>query len=89
MPVKKKPRKKRNYKKEYANYHSKPKAKKQRARNNKANRDAGTYGNGDGKDIAHKNNRTTDNSKKNLEKQSPSKNRSFKRTASAKRKKKK
>jgi len=78
MAAKKSPKKrKRNYKKEYANYHSKPKAKKQRARNNKANRDAGTYGNGDGKDIAHK-----------LKKQSPSKNRSFSRTKTAKRKKK-
>ena len=73
--------------KEYDNYHSKPAAKKQRARNNKANRKAGTYGNGDGKDVAHKNNRTTDNSSKNLSKQSPSKNRSFKRTATAGRKK--
>ena len=80
--------KKRNYKKEYKNYHSSTKAKRQRARNNKANRKAGTYGNGDGKDIAHINNRTTDNSKKNLKKQSPSKNRSFKRTKTAKRKKK-
>lgn len=88
MPEKKKSRKKRNYKKEYKNYHSKPKAKKQRARNNKANRDAGTYGNGDGKDIAHKNNKTSDNSKKNLAKQSPSKNRSFSRTKTARRKKK-
>ena len=47
--------KKRNYAKEYKQYHSKPKAKKQRARNNAANRSAGTYGNGDGKDIAHSN----------------------------------
>lgn len=77
---------KRDYKKEYANYHSKPKAKKQRANNNKANRKAGTYGNGDGKDIAHKNNRSSDNNKKNLAKQSPSKNRSFPRTKKAKRK---
>ena len=89
LPKKKAAKKKRNYRKEYDNYHSKKKAKKQRARNNKANRDAGTYGNGDGKDIAHKNNRTTDSSKKNLAKQSPSKNRSFARTATAKRKKKK
>jgi hypothetical protein len=76
----------RDYKKEYANYHSKPAAKKQRARNNKANRKAGTYGNGDGKDIAHKDNNTHNNSKSNLVKQSPSKNRSFKRTKTARRK---
>ena len=73
----------RDYKKEYKNYHSKPKAKKQRARNNKANRDAGTYGNGDGKDIAH----TKPGAKGGTFKQSPSKNRSIKRTASARRKK--
>lgn len=76
-------KKKRSYKKEYANYHSKPKAKKQRARNNKANRDAGTYGNGDGKDIAHK----KPGARGKTFKQSPSKNRSFKRTKTAKRKK--
>jgi len=72
---------KRNYKKEYANYHSKPAAKKQRARNNKANRQAGTYGNGDGKDIAH----SKPGAKGKTYKQSPSKNRSFKRTAKARR----
>lgn len=75
--------KKRNYKKEYDNYHSKTKAKKQRARNNKANRDAGTYGNGDGKDIAH----TKPGAKGKTFKQSPSKNRSIKRTKTARRKK--
>ena len=75
----------RNYLKEYDNYHSKPKAKKQRARNNKANRDAGTYGSGDGKDIAHLDNNTKNGKKSNLAKQSPSKNRSYKRTKSAKR----
>jgi hypothetical protein len=74
---------KRNYKKEYKNYHSKPKAKKQRARNNKANRDAGTYGNGDGKDIAH----TKPGAKGKTFKQSPSKNRSIPRTKTARRKK--
>lgn len=73
----------RDYKAEYANYHSKPSAKKQRAENNKANRHKGTYGNGDGKDVAHKNNNTKDNSSKNLKLESPSKNRSFKRTKSA------
>jgi len=73
--------KKRNYKSEYENYHSKPKAKKQRARNNKANRKAGTYGNGDGKDIAH----SKPGAKGTTYKQSPSKNRSFKRTKQAKR----
>ena len=73
---------KRNYKKEYESYHSKPKAKRQRARNNKANRDAGTYGNGDGKDIAH----TKPGAKGKTFKQSASANRSFKRTKTARRK---
>jgi len=78
---------KRNYKKEYANYHSTPAARKKRSANNKANRKMGTYGNGDGQDVAHKDNNTSNNSKSNLEKQSPSKNRSFKRTKTARRKK--
>ena len=79
-------KKKRNYKKEYANYHSTAKAKKQRARNNKANRDMGTYGNGDGKDVAHKDNNTKNGKKSNLAKQAPSKNRSYSRTKTARRK---
>lgn len=76
--------KKRNYKKEYENYHSSEKAKKQRARNNKANHDAGTYGNGDGKDIAH----SKPGARGKTYKQSPSKNRSFARDKNARRKKK-
>ena len=35
-------------------YHSTPERKKYRVRLNKANRKAGTYGNGDGKDMSHK-----------------------------------
>jgi len=85
MPSKTKDRK---YKKEYAKQGKSTKAKKQRARNNKANRDAGTYGNGDGLDIAHKDNNTKNSKKSNLKKESPSKNRSFARTKTAKRKKK-
>lgn len=80
----------RDYKKEYQNYHSKPKAKKQRAENNKARRTmekAGKVSKGDGKDVAHKDNNTKNNSKSNLSVQSKSKNRSFARTKSAKRKK--
>ena len=73
----------RDYKKEYANYHSKPAAKKQRARNNKANRKAGTYGNHDGKDIAH----SKPGAYGSIKLQSKHKNRSFKRTATARRKK--
>jgi len=80
MPIKKK--KKRNLGKEYANYGSTPKAKKQRARNNKANREAGTYGNGDGIDIAH----SKPGARGKTFKQSPAKNRSFARTKTARRK---
>ena len=73
----------RDYKREYKNYHSKPKAKKQRARNNKANRKAGTYGNGDGKDVAHAKPGARG---RVIGLQSPSKNRSFKRNKKAERK---
>jgi len=73
----------RNYKKEYTNYHSKPKAKKQRARNNAANRKAKTYGNYDRVDIAH----SKPGARGRTFKQAPSKNRSFKRTRTARRKK--
>lgn len=77
---------KRDYKQEYENYHSKPAAKKKRAQNNKANREMGTYGNGDGKDVAHKDNNTSNNNKSNLKKQVPSKNRSYSRNKNAGRK---
>lgn len=35
-------------------YHKSPKRRKYRAALNKKNRDEGTYGNGDGKDVSHK-----------------------------------
>lgn len=73
----------RNYRMEYDNYHSKPKAKKQRARNNSANRKKGTYGNGDGVDIAH----AKPGAKGKTFKQAASKNRSFPRNKKAQRKK--
>lgn len=76
----------RNYKSEYDNYHSKPKAKKQRARNNKARRKAlkrGTVKKGDGYDIAH----TKPGARGKTFKQKASANRSFRRTKQAKRKK--
>lgn len=47
----------RDYKKEYANYHSKPAQKKNRAARNKARRAAeraGKVSKGDGKDVGHK-----------------------------------
>lgn len=79
----------RDFRKEYDNYHSKPKAKKQRAENNKARRimiAKGKAKKGDGKDVAHKNNRTSDNRESNLVLQSKSKNRSFARNKKAGRK---
>jgi len=78
----------RNYKKEYDNYHSKPKAKKQCARNNKARRKGlknGTVKKGDGYDIAH----SKPGARGKTFKQKASKNRSFKRTRTARRKRKK
>ena len=72
----------RNYRKEYDNYHSKKKAKKQRARNNRANRKAGTYGNGDGKDVAH----SKPGAYGSVSFKTPSQNRSFARNKKAGRK---
>jgi hypothetical protein len=79
----------RDYKSEYENYHSSDRAKKKRAENNAARRKmekAGKVSKGDGKDVAHKNNRTGDNRMSNLKAEAPSKNRSFKRNSSAGRK---
>lgn len=56
-------------KKEYdSKYQSSPERKKYRAKLNKANREAGTYGNGDGKDMSH-------DSKGRVKKEAQSKNR--------------
>lgn len=84
MPSKTKDRK---YKKEYAKQGASTKAKKQRARNNKARRKAlkdGTVKKGDTKDIAH----TKPGAKGSTFVQARSKNRSIPRTKNAKRKKK-
>jgi hypothetical protein len=73
-----------------AKYNSKPEQKKRRAQRNAARRKmikAGKARKGDGKDVAHKNNNTADNSSKNLAIQSKAKNRSFPRTKTARRKK--
>ena len=57
-------------------YNSKPEQKKNRAARNKANRKAGTYGNGDGKDISHKKDFSKGGSRNGKTfKESPSKNR--------------
>lgn len=80
---------KRNYREEYLASHSSEKAKKKRAENNAARRKmekAGKVSKGDGKDVAHKNNRTSDNRMSNLKAESPSKNRSFSRNKKAGRK---
>ena len=80
----------RDLKAEYDNYHSSPKAKKKRAENNAARRKmekAGKVRKGDGKDVAHSDNDTSNNKMSNLKAQSPSKNRSFKRDKNAGRKK--
>jgi len=71
----------RNYEKEYANYHSSPKQKARRAARNKARRQmvkAGRASIGDGKDV--------NNNSDNLKMSNQSANRSFARTANAKRK---
>ena len=72
----------RNYRKEYDNYHKKPKQKKRRAQRNSARSKmvkAGKAKKGDGKDVHHKNRNTKDNRRKNLAVVSKRKNRSFKR----------
>jgi hypothetical protein len=79
----------RDYKQEYKSQHASPKAKKERAQRNQARaimEKAGKVRKGDGKDVAHKNNNTSNNSKSNLSVQSKAKNRSFNRDKNAGRK---
>lgn len=69
---------KRDYRKEYEEYHKKPIQKKRRAQRNAARRKMekeGKVRKGDGKDVDHKNHNTADNSSKNLRITSKSKNR--------------
>jgi hypothetical protein len=74
----------RNYKKEYANYHSKPAQKKNRASRNAARAAVKKSGvNVAGKDVAHRNGNPRDNRRGNLTTQRPSQNRSFARTRTA------
>lgn len=78
----------RDYRKEYDNYHSKPKQKKNRAKRNAARaamEKAGKVKKGDGKDVAHKKplSKGGANEKRNLKVVSRSKNRSFPRTKRA------
>ena len=68
----------RNYRKEYDNYHSKPKQKKRRAGRNAARRkmiSAGKAKKGDGKDVHHKDRNPMNNKSNNLKVTSKSKNR--------------
>lgn len=72
-----------------AKYNAKPEQKKKRAERNAARRKmiaAGKAAKGDGRDVAHKNNKTSNNSMSNLQMQSKSKNRSFPRNKKAGRK---
>tara|TARA_R100000664_G_scaffold1793_1_gene4648 strand:- start:3718 stop:3939 length:222 start_codon:yes stop_codon:yes gene_type:complete len=71
----------RDYKREYEQYHSKPKQKKRRAGRNAANRImkmVGKIKKGDGKDVHHKDGNPQNNQKSNLKVISKSKNRSQK-----------
>jgi len=72
-----------------AKYNAKPEQKKRRAQRNAARAKmmkAGKVRKGDGKDVAHKNNNTANNSRSNLAVQSKAKNRSFPRNKKAGRK---
>jgi len=76
----------RDYRKEYDNYHSSPKQKKNRASRNAARAamvKSGRVKKGDGKDVTHRNGNPRDNSGGNLVVLSASKNRSFRRTRKA------
>lgn len=78
----------RNYRKEYDNYHAKPKQKKNRAKRNAARatmEKAGKVRKGDGKDVDHKTPMAKGggNGKGNLRVTPKSKNRSFARTKRA------
>lgn len=81
----------RDYKKEYKNYQGTPEQIKRRAARNTARADmekAGKVRKGDGKDVNHRNGNPLDNKKSNYQVQSKSENRSYPRTASAKKKNK-
>jgi len=76
----------RNYAKEYANYHSSDKQKKDRAHRNNANRQLkreGRIAKGDGRDVDHKDGNPRNNSPSNLTVKSKNTNRSFSRRLKA------
>ena len=75
---------KRNYKKEYANYHGKPaQIKRRNARNAARNKLKKAGVNVAGKDVAHRNGNPRDNRRKNLAVKTASQNRSYARTRTA------
>ena len=75
---------KRNYKKEYANYHGKPtQVKRRNARNAARNKLKKAGVSVAGKDVAHRNGNPRDNRRGNLTVKPASKNRSYARTRTA------
>lgn len=77
---------KRNYRKEYDNYHGTAKQRKRRSDRVLSRRKmvkTGKVSKGDGKDVDHKNGNTADKSAKNLRVQSKKTNRSYARTKTA------
>lgn len=79
----------RNYKKEYTSYHGKPKQKKRRASRNAARAimaKRGLVTKGDGKDVHHTTGNPMNNNKNKLSVKSKSKNSSFARTKTARKK---
>ncbi len=75
---------KRNYKREYATYHSQPSQIARRSSRNSARRKMVKAGaKVAGKDVAHRNGNPRDNRRKNLTVQSKSKNRSFARNSNS------
>lgn len=80
---------KRNYKKEYNNYHASPEQKKNRASRNSARAKmikAGKASIGDSKDVAHRNGNPRSNKSSNLTVQTKKQNRSYPRTKTARKK---
>ena len=79
-------KKKRNYRKEYDNYQSKEKQKKNRAARNASRatmKNKGKVSKGDGKDVHHRDGNPKNRKASNLGVTSKAKNRSFKRTKTA------
>ena len=78
---------KRNYRKEYDNYQGTEEQKKRRASRNAARKimeEKGKVKKGDGKDVDHKDGNPKNNKRSNLTVKLKAANRSFPRTASAK-----